>query len=245
MADFVNSQSKIAEIQRPAWTPLISTGYVMTTVDDPMTTNDPAARFWDKVADRYARRPVGDEAAYQHKLQVTQDYLRPDMDVLEFGCGTGSTAIVHAPFVNHILATDVSSKMIEIARRKAETADANNVTFKVAAFDELTGPDASYDAVLGLNILHLMRDPGAAIAKAYGLLKPGGVFISSTACLSDTMGYIRFIAPVARLLGLFPLLRIFSTKDLEKSLTKAGFTIEHQWQSGKGKPVFIVATKAA
>lgn len=217
----------------------------MTTVENAMTTNDPAARFWDKVADRYARRPVGDEAAYQHKLRITQDYLRPDMDVLEFGCGTGSTALVHAPFVKRILATDVSPKMIEIARRKAETAGADNVSFEVAAFDELTEPDASFDAVLGLNILHLLRDPGAAIAKAHKLLKPGGVFISSTACLSDTMGYIRFIAPIARLLGLFPPLRVFSTKDLETSLTKAGFTIEHQWQPGKGKTVFIVATKAA
>jgi len=217
----------------------------MTTVENAMTTNDPAARFWDKVADRYARRPVGDEAAYQHKLRITQDYLRPDMDVLEFGCGTGSTALVHAPFVKRILATDVSPKMIEIARRKAEAAGADNVTFEVAGFDELTEPDASFDAVLGLNILHLLRDPGAAIAKAHKLLKPGGVFISSTACLSDTMGYIRFIAPIARLLGLFPPLRVFSTKDLETSLTKAGFTIEHQWQPGKGKTVFIVATKAA
>jgi ubiquinone/menaquinone biosynthesis C-methylase UbiE len=92
----------------------------MTAIDDATMTRHPAARFWDKVAERYARRPVDDEAAYQHKLQVTRDYLTPGMTVLEFGCGTGTTALAHAPFVKRILATDVSPKMIEIARRKAD-----------------------------------------------------------------------------------------------------------------------------
>ena len=80
------------------------------------------SRFWDKLAEKYARQPVADEEAYRTKLRVTQSYLRPDMEVLEFGCGTGSTALVHAPFVRHILAIDFSTKMLEIARGKAEAA---------------------------------------------------------------------------------------------------------------------------
>ncbi len=73
------------------------------------------SRFWDRIADRYARRPVADAKAYQKKLQITRDFLRPDMIVLKFGCGTGATAIAHAPFLKHIQATDISSRMIEIA----------------------------------------------------------------------------------------------------------------------------------
>jgi len=61
-----------------------------------------SVKFWDKIAERYSRQPVADEAAYQKKLQVTREYLKPDMEVLEFGCGTGSTAIAHAPYVKHI-----------------------------------------------------------------------------------------------------------------------------------------------
>ena len=56
-----------------------------------------SAKFWDKIAERYSRRPIADEAAYHRKLQVTREYFHPDMQVLEFGCGTGSTAIEHAP----------------------------------------------------------------------------------------------------------------------------------------------------
>ena len=75
------------------------------------------ASFWDRHAEGYSKRPIADDAAYQKKLKVTREYFQPDMEVLEFGCGTGSTAISHAPFVKHIRATDISSKMIEIARR--------------------------------------------------------------------------------------------------------------------------------
>lgn len=45
------------------------------------------------MAKRYARQPIADEAAYRRKLEVTRTYFRPDMHVLEFGCGTGSTAL--------------------------------------------------------------------------------------------------------------------------------------------------------
>lgn len=62
---------------------------------------DRSEKFWDKIATRYSKKPVADEAAYQKKLQITQEYFRPDMEVLEIGCGTGSTAITHAPHVKH------------------------------------------------------------------------------------------------------------------------------------------------
>ncbi|MDH3441394.1 MAG: class I SAM-dependent methyltransferase, partial [Gammaproteobacteria bacterium] len=117
-----------------------------------------SARFWDKIAPRYSRKPVSDEAAYQKKLEVTREYLRPDMDVLEFGCGTGSTAIAHAPYVKHILATDISPKMIEIARDKAAADEVENVTFRVATIEDLDASDSAFDAALGLSILHLLED---------------------------------------------------------------------------------------
>jgi cyclopropane fatty-acyl-phospholipid synthase-like methyltransferase len=67
---------------------------------------DRETAFWNKLADKYSRRPIADEAAYQKKLDVTRQYFEPDMEVLEIGCGTGTTAIAHAPFVKHIHATE-------------------------------------------------------------------------------------------------------------------------------------------
>lgn len=205
---------------------------------------DKSAKFWDKIAQRYAQQPVGDEAAYQKKLQVSRDYFRPNMEVLEIGCGTGSTAIAHAPFVKHIQAIDISSNMIEIAQGKADANHVENVTFKCATIDQLKVPDQSLDAVLGLSILHLLENKDEVIAKVHNMLKPGGVFITSTACLGDSMKFLKLIVPIGKFLGFMPLLKIFTTEELTNSLTLSGFNIEHQWQPGKNKSVFIVAKKA-
>ncbi len=205
----------------------------------------PSAGFWDRIAKRYAKQPVADEAAYQKKLDVTRRYFRPDMRVLEFGCGTGSTAIAHASYVEHIRAIDISSKMLDIARAKAGTEAIENITFERLTIEQLDVPDDTLDAVLGLSILHLLENREAAIAKVYRMLKPGGVFISSTACLGDNMKFFKVIAPIGKFLRLIPLVKIFTVKELEDSLTDAGFSIEYQWQPGRNKAVFIVAKKAA
>ncbi|MGD1857737.1 MAG: class I SAM-dependent methyltransferase [Leptolyngbyaceae cyanobacterium] len=201
------------------------------------------AKFWDAIADKYSKQPIADEAAYQQKLQITRDYFRPDMEVLEIGCGTGSTAILHAPYVKHIRAVDFSENMIAIAREKADAQNITNVTFEQSSIDELRIPDQSLDAVLGLSILHLLEDKESTIAQVYTMLKPSGIFVTSTACLGDTMPWFKLIAPIGRLLGFFPLLKVFTKENLIGSLTQTGFTIDYQWQPGKGKAVFIVAKK--
>ena len=204
-----------------------------------------STKFWDKIADRYAKQPIADEAAYQKKLQVTRDYFHPSMDVLEIGCGTGSTAIAHAPYVKHIRAIDFSAKMIEIARGKANAQNIQNVTFEQSSIEDLDVSDQTLDAVLGLSILHLLDSKEEAIAKVYNMLKPGGIFVTSTACLGDTMMFFKFIAPIGKFLRLMPLVQVFTVDELKESLIHAGFEIDYQWQPGKGKAVFIVAKKVA
>jgi ubiquinone/menaquinone biosynthesis C-methylase UbiE len=167
------------------------------------------------------------------------------MEVLEFGCGTGSTAITHAPYVKHIQAIDISPKMLEIAQRKADASDVGNIAFSRSDIDELSVPDQTFDAVLGLSILHLLENKEEVLRKVHKMLKPGGLFVTSTACLGDTMKYFKIIAPVGKFFGVMPLVKIFTKKDLQDSLTDAGFGIDYQWQPGKGKAVFIVAKKAA
>ncbi|MDJ0689836.1 MAG: class I SAM-dependent methyltransferase [Xenococcaceae cyanobacterium MO_188.B32] len=203
-----------------------------------------SVKFWDKIAERYAKQPIADEAAYQKKLQLTREYFQPDRSVLEFGCGTGSTAIVHAPYVKHIHAIDVSSKMIEIAQGKADAQNIKNVTFEQLSIDELTVSDETLDVVLGLSILHLLENKEEVIAKVHKMLKPGGIFVTSTACLGDNMKWFKIVVPIGKFLGLMPLVKVFTAKELADSLTDAGFAIDYQWQPSKGKAVFIVAKKA-
>jgi len=203
-----------------------------------------STKFWDKIAERYAKQPIADEASYQKKLQVTQQYFHPEMEVLEFGCGTGSTAIIHAPYVKHIRAIDISSKMIEIAQDQADAQNIKNIKFEQLTIDELTVSDCTFDVVLGLSILHLLENKEQVIAKVHKILKPGGIFVSSTVCLGDAMQWFKIIAPIGKFFGLFPLVKVFTAKELENSLVDANFTIDYQWQPSKNKAVFIVAKKA-
>jgi len=207
--------------------------------------NDKSIKFWDKMAARYSKQPISDEDSYQQKLQLSRKYFHEDMDVLEFGCGTGSTAIAHAPFVNQILAIDNSSKMIEIAQHKLDEEKIENISFRCSTLDKSNISKQSLDAVLGLNVLHLMDNWDEVINQVFAILKPGGIFISSTACLANMMLLFRLIAPIGMALGFFPLVKIFTIKELENCLTNAGFIIEHQWQPGKNKATFIVAKKPA
>lgn len=199
-------------------------------------------KFWDRIAKRYAKKPVDDEAAYHRKLAITREYFRPDMEVLEIGCGTGSTAIAHAPYVRHIRATDISDAMIEIAKGKASAAGVDNVSFEALGIDDLDVAGETVDAVLALSLLHLLEDRDAAIARICAMLKPRGIFVSNTVCLGDDMRWFRFIAPIGRWLGVFPLVRVFTRDELEGSLTGAGFRIEHAWQPDK-KVIFVIARK--
>ena len=59
------------------------------------------------------------------------------------------------------------------------------------------------------------------------------------------MKWFKLIGPVGKFFGLLPVIRVFTVQDLVTSLTRGGFEIEHQWQPGKGKSLFIVARKLA
>lgn len=202
-----------------------------------------AQRFWDRIAEKYAKKPIADQATYEKKLEIARAYLNTDMNVLEFGCGTGSTALTLASCVSHIRAVDFSANMIRAARAKTDAANIDNVSFEQSSFDDLEVVDSSLDAVLAMSVLHLLEDWEEVIASVFRMLKADGVFISSTACIGDMAGIFQFILPVGYWLRLIPLVKVFSEVELVSELENAGFIVEYQWRPGKGKGVFIVARK--
>ena len=119
------------------------------------TSSYPDAYFWNRIAKRYARKPVPDQQAYESKLAKTNSFLKPTDSVLEIGCGTGTTAIHHAPAVAHLRATDISEGMLEIARVKARVAEINNIDFEVTSIDNLSAAPSSFNVILAHSILHL------------------------------------------------------------------------------------------
>jgi len=197
-------------------------------------------KFWDRMAKRYARSPVSDEAAYQEKLRRTQAVLGSDFKVLEFGCGTGSTAIALAPEVQDYLAIDISGEMLEIARGKA--AGIKNLRFEQGRLEDITPPEGGFDAILAHSILHLLPDKEAAIAQVFAALKPGGVFISSTTCMAKG-GLLKPLLWAGNRLGLLPMVKFFSAEALVGAVDAAGFEIEDRWQPTPKSALFLITRK--
>ncbi len=202
-------------------------------------------KFWDKAAEKYSKRTVPDEQVFQRKLTETQTFLSPEMHVLEFGCGTGTTAIHHAPLVRQYDAIDFSESMVEIGRSKAIAAKVDNITFTRATLHEFNADDLSVDAVLGLNVIHLIPNRKEVISEVARILKPGGVFVSSTGCLGNSIfRFIKWLVPIAKPFGLMPDVFILKEDELAAEIKSAGFSIETQWHHGaQGISVFIVAKK--
>ena len=204
---------------------------------------DRHARFWNRIAPRYSRAAIGNQEAYQKKLEMTRACFTAQATVLEVGCGTGSTALLHAPYVKSVLATDFAEGMIGIARERAAEAGVDNVRFEVAALESLADRDERFDVVLALNVLHLVVDLDAALASIVSLLKPGGALVASTACIGDSMPFMRFVLPPAQWLGLVPHVAIFGEERLTEALERAGLTVEMRYapDSGRAPAVFQIA----
>jgi len=200
------------------------------------------AEFWDRVAPGYSDKPISDSDSYARKLAATQALMRPDMEVLELGCGTGSTALKHAPYVAHIEATDVSAAMIAIGSQKAVCAGIDNVSFRQSSVEEFDG-NGSYDMVLALNLLHLLPNRATALEKIHRLLKPGGLFISSTVCLADHMWFLRPVIPVLQWIGKAPCVSFLSAGGVSLEVAAAGFEAREHWTHGRANSLFLVASK--
>jgi ubiquinone/menaquinone biosynthesis C-methylase UbiE len=205
------------------------------------------ARFWDRTAVQYAADPIADVAGYEATLRRVQGLLSTDQDVLEIGCGTGTTALRLAPFTRRLHATDVSSRMIDIARDKLAAKPVPQLSFAVADAEAAVARPGEYDAVLAFNLLHLVTDLDRALGLALQALRPGGLLISKTACLAEMNPLIPWLAvPVMRMIGKAPRVLCFDADSLQWAMTRSGLevlTVERHGTRGKDFRVFIVARK--
>lgn len=198
--------------------------------------------FWNRMAKRYAERPVRDAAAYDAMLEDLAQRLSPEDRVLEIGCGTGTTALRFGGRVAEWRATDGAPEMIRIAAAKPRVP---GVTFTVAdvghAFDA-----APHDAICAFHILHLVPEMERTLTHIHAALKPGGLFISKTWCFAEMSWRFRLLMPLLRLFGLFPPVRKLRAESLRQAIRAAGFVIEADLRFGSSSAApYIVARKPA
>ena len=193
--------------------------------------------FWDAIAAKYAKGAVADMAGYEKTLKRIGELLSRDDQVLELGCGTGSSALRLAPLVGRYTATDLSPAMIAIARDKLADSPVDNLEFAAATAESILAPDQGYDTVIGLNYLHLVADLPQTLGSISALLKPGGKFITKTPCIGEMNVFIRMAIPLMRLVGKAPAnIQPFDREELVDALENAGFAVELvEWHASKGK----------
>ena len=197
--------------------------------------------FWDGIAEKYAKQPIGNAEAYEATLDRVRHWLRPDMAVLEIGCGTGTTALKLAGNAGQILGTDVSGEMVRIANEKA--AQVPNVSFDTAPA-ESAGAGQPFDAVLAFNLLHVVADRAAVLTHVRGLLPEGGLFISKTPCLGGKPWFrplIWALQKVGKAPGPVHSLR---PGQIEDELRAAGFEVVESGGYPKKLPNWLVVARA-
>jgi ubiquinone/menaquinone biosynthesis C-methylase UbiE len=97
--------------------------------------------------------------------------------VLDIAAGAGEQSITAAKKVGpsgFVLATDISSNILEYAKQMATQAGVNNIETKVMDGENLTLEDNSFDAVISRVGLIYFPDQQRALKEMFRVLKPGG-----------------------------------------------------------------------
>lgn len=101
--------------------------------------------------------------------------LRPDAELLDIGCGTGTITAGLARRAARVVGLDQSADVVDAARAHADDCGLTNASFEVGSVYELPWDDASFDVVYAHQVLQHLSDPVGALREARRVLRPGGL----------------------------------------------------------------------
>jgi SAM-dependent methyltransferase len=104
-------------------------------------------------------------------------HLKPDMTLLDCGCGPGTITLGLAEVVapGKVIGVDLHAGQIETASRLALERAVPNVRFEPASIYQLPFPEGSFDAVFSHALFEHLSEPEAALEEIRRVLRPGGV----------------------------------------------------------------------
>lgn len=195
--------------------------------------------FWNKQASKFS---INESNEIKESMDKIYKYIKPNMLVLDFGCGTGVSSRAISKVANQVIAVDYSEKMIDIA--KNSTAEESNIKYLVGTVEDEEVNSLKYDVVLALNVLHLVDDLELTLQKMNHILKPNGLLISATPCLGEKSKVTRFLFKLFSKVRLLIQVNPISFSELRESIKKMGFLeIESSELVMADSNIFIVSQK--
>lgn len=125
-------------------------------------------KLWNRLAKVYNKIIAKDKKAYMEVISSIRPLLSKDMHVLEIGTGTGVIALAVADSCRQITATDFSEKMIAEANKNPKP---ENLSFSLEDAMDLSFPEASFDAAIISNTLHILPEPELVLKNIAKVLK--------------------------------------------------------------------------
>ncbi|MFL5962344.1 MAG: class I SAM-dependent methyltransferase [Gaiellaceae bacterium] len=147
-----------------------------TTTFDPVAYKEATRVQWQDAAQAWHRwDPVFDRWLGQAtELMLDLAGVREELRVLDIAAGSGGQSIAAARRGATVLATDISSNILDEAAAAARAAGVPNVATRVMDGESLDVEPGSFDAAISRLGLMYLPDKRAALAQAAAALRPGG-----------------------------------------------------------------------
>ena len=195
-----------------------------------------AEKFWDKVSKNSDKKL---SKASQITINNTIKYLNPPDELLDYGCGNGRLTKELSSYVRQVTGVDISQEAINIASNNQPNA----IFIQGDIFTEELN-EKTYDVICCYNVLHYMTDLSKVLEQIYMLLKPNGLFISSTACMGDVRSISSSILKGLTGVHMIPKMNFYKAQDLIDEVNASGFHLIDQVVISKGfNETFIVGRK--